>query len=195
MIGLPCGEKSYNNILSRFHKIPERNRRKNGRTDRIAISISRVSMLTRDKTMINTHWLFTWIILDKYPLNTTRSTNNLCLVVFYAVSYYMHWYTKLQHVKREIARCLSVRPWRPFVCPSVWHVRVFYWNESSSTWRDQMKKLHWTDSEFDRTYFLFYSALGLLAHYDTNTNSNSKFLTCNQTMMDSQLSLPHGIRN
>jgi len=32
-------------MLSRFHLIPERY----GRTDRFAISISRVSMLTRDK--------------------------------------------------------------------------------------------------------------------------------------------------
>jgi len=25
MIGLPCGEKNYYSILSRFHRIPERN--------------------------------------------------------------------------------------------------------------------------------------------------------------------------
>jgi len=30
MIGLPYGEKNYNNMLSRFHSIPERD----GRTDR-----------------------------------------------------------------------------------------------------------------------------------------------------------------
>jgi len=30
MIGLPYGEKNYNNILSHFHPIPERN----GQTDR-----------------------------------------------------------------------------------------------------------------------------------------------------------------
>ena len=45
IIGLPCGEKNYDNVLSRFHGIPERD----GRTDRFAMSISRVSMLTRDK--------------------------------------------------------------------------------------------------------------------------------------------------
>ena len=39
MIGLPYGKK-YDNMLSRFHPIPERH----GRTDRFAISIS----LTRD---------------------------------------------------------------------------------------------------------------------------------------------------
>jgi len=41
-------------MLSRFHPIPERNVRTDGRTDRrtdrFAISISRVSMLTRDKS-------------------------------------------------------------------------------------------------------------------------------------------------
>jgi len=42
VIGLPYSEKNYNDILSRFHLIPERN----GQTDKFAISISRVSMLT-----------------------------------------------------------------------------------------------------------------------------------------------------
>ena len=45
MIGLPYGEKTMTIMLSRFHPIPERY----GRTDRIPISILRVSMLTRDK--------------------------------------------------------------------------------------------------------------------------------------------------
>ena len=35
-------------MLKRFHLIPERNGQTDGRTDRFAISISRVSMLTRD---------------------------------------------------------------------------------------------------------------------------------------------------
>ena len=53
MIGLPYGEKNYDNILSRFHLIRERNGQTDGRTDRqtdrFAISISSVSVLTRDK--------------------------------------------------------------------------------------------------------------------------------------------------
>jgi len=36
-------------MLSRFHLIPERHGQTDGQTDRIAISISRVSVLTRDK--------------------------------------------------------------------------------------------------------------------------------------------------
>jgi len=43
-------KKNYDNMLTSFHPIPERN----GRTDIIAISISRVSMLTRDKNGKNT---------------------------------------------------------------------------------------------------------------------------------------------
>ena len=35
-------------MLSRFHMVPERNGRTDGQTDRFAISISRISMLTRD---------------------------------------------------------------------------------------------------------------------------------------------------
>jgi len=45
MIGLPYGEKNYDNMLSRFHLIPESLGQTDGqtdrRTDRIAISISR----------------------------------------------------------------------------------------------------------------------------------------------------------
>jgi len=36
-------------MLSHFHPIPERHGQTDGRTDRFAISISRVSTLTRDK--------------------------------------------------------------------------------------------------------------------------------------------------
>jgi len=53
IIGLPYGKKNYDNMLSRFHLMPEREGQTDGRTDRrmdiIAISISRVIMLMRDK--------------------------------------------------------------------------------------------------------------------------------------------------
>ena len=49
MIGLPYVEKSNDDMLNRFHLIPERHGQTDGQTDRIAISISRVSVLTRDK--------------------------------------------------------------------------------------------------------------------------------------------------
>ena len=49
MIGLPYGEKYYDDMLSRFHPIPGRYGRTDGRTDRIAISKSCVSVLMRDK--------------------------------------------------------------------------------------------------------------------------------------------------
>ena len=47
MIGLPYGEKNYDDMLNRFHLIPERYGRTDRRTD--LLSISRVSVLTRDK--------------------------------------------------------------------------------------------------------------------------------------------------
>ena len=53
MNGYRMVKKNYDNMLSRFHLIPERHgqthRQTDGRTDRIATSISRVSVLTRDK--------------------------------------------------------------------------------------------------------------------------------------------------
>jgi len=49
-IGLYAEESNYGNMLSRFNTIPERDRRTDRQTDRIPISISRVSTtLTRDK--------------------------------------------------------------------------------------------------------------------------------------------------
>ena len=44
MIGLPYSEKNSDDMLSRFHLIPECNGQTDGQTDRFAISISRVSI-------------------------------------------------------------------------------------------------------------------------------------------------------
>jgi len=56
MIRLPYGEKNYEDMSSRFHLIPERygqtDRQTDGQTDRFGISISRVSIPTRDKNCI-----------------------------------------------------------------------------------------------------------------------------------------------
>jgi len=54
MIGLPYGDKNYDNMLSRFHLIPERHGRTDGRTDRQTDVITTVyiSVLTHDKKCI-----------------------------------------------------------------------------------------------------------------------------------------------
>ena len=48
MIGLPYGEKNYDDMLSRFHLIPERYGRTDGQIPISRVRRSRVSMLTRD---------------------------------------------------------------------------------------------------------------------------------------------------
>jgi len=53
MIGLLYCGKNCDDILSRFHLIPERHGRTDEQTDRIAISISRVCVLTRDKNNVS----------------------------------------------------------------------------------------------------------------------------------------------
>jgi len=56
MIGLPCGEKLWQYVTSRFHLIPERHGRTDRQAGRFVISISRVSVLmTRDKTLAHLH--------------------------------------------------------------------------------------------------------------------------------------------
>ena len=59
MIGLPYGVKNYDDMLSRFHLIPERYRRTDGQTDRFAISlsISRVTMIIDMECRPNKHQL------------------------------------------------------------------------------------------------------------------------------------------
>ena len=54
MIGLPYsyGKKNCDDMLNRFHLIPERHGQTDGQTDRFAISISRVNMLTRYKKTV-----------------------------------------------------------------------------------------------------------------------------------------------
>jgi len=68
MIGLSYGEKNCDDMLSRFHLVPERN----GRTDILVISISRVSILTRDKNNVTgvLSWMFAYMTyrLFSFPL-------------------------------------------------------------------------------------------------------------------------------
>jgi len=58
MVKLEMGEKNYDNMLSRFHLMLERDgqtdRQTDERTDRIAISMLRVSVLARDKNRADT---------------------------------------------------------------------------------------------------------------------------------------------
>jgi len=67
MIGLPYSEKNGDDMLSRFHLIPERYGQTDGRTDRFTISISCVSMLMRDKNQTTTQ--FTMKIRIKYNIS------------------------------------------------------------------------------------------------------------------------------
>ena len=55
MIGLPYGEKNHGDMLSRFHDTGtlRTDGQTDRQTDRLAISISRVSMLTRDKKIFH----------------------------------------------------------------------------------------------------------------------------------------------
>jgi len=94
-LGYRTVKKNYDNMLSRFHLIPERHgqtdRQTDWRTDRIAISISLVSVLTRDKNhpifmqfctqqqILN--WMnVTWSKIFKNALDRLRIWQNVFLV-------------------------------------------------------------------------------------------------------------------
>jgi len=56
-------------MLSRFHLIPERYGQTDRRTDRIAISISRVSVLTRDKNELKINGIVYTVIYLTLDVN------------------------------------------------------------------------------------------------------------------------------
>ena len=59
-------------MLSHFHLIPERHGQTDRRTDRFAISISRVSMLTRDKKSVKYVSLFICFALLIFTVNANN---------------------------------------------------------------------------------------------------------------------------
>jgi len=73
IIGLSYCEKNCDNMLSRFHLIPERYGQTDRQTDRIAISISRVSVLTRHKKLR---------VAQKYLLSYPNSIPTYCTYCF-----------------------------------------------------------------------------------------------------------------
>jgi len=79
MIGLPWCEKNYNKI--HFNTIQEHNGRTDRRTDRIAISISRVSTLTRDKNAVATYTYFLFVSKPSAVGQPTRPTQPFINVV------------------------------------------------------------------------------------------------------------------
>jgi len=75
MIRLPYGEKNGDDMFSRFHLILKRHGRTDRRTDRIAISISCVSMLTRDKNRKIGNNLLKFTIQSAQQLSTVILLN------------------------------------------------------------------------------------------------------------------------
>ena len=85
-------------MLSRFHLIPERCGRRDRQTDRFAISISRVSMLTRDKKTdpkagnsvavgLQTHALLAVRHVTAHPSTTSVPTS------YYSMWHYNYLFT------------------------------------------------------------------------------------------------------
>jgi len=66
--------KNCDDMLSRFHLIPERNGQTDERTDRFAISISRVSMLMRDEKWNQISCVFVVFIAVIVHRSTNRPT-------------------------------------------------------------------------------------------------------------------------
>jgi len=70
MIGLPYSEKNYDDMLSRFHLVPERNGRTDRQTDRRICYINIARQYADDKKMIH----YTVLRERKPPTRRLRST-------------------------------------------------------------------------------------------------------------------------
>ena len=106
-LGYRTVKKNYDDMLSRFHLIPERHWQTDRQTDRIAISILRISVLSRDKKR-STLWL---------GGETSRSHIVCVLLVFH--------FCRAMLASSEafaVMRCLSV-------CPSVTFVSCVKMNK------------------------------------------------------------------
>ena len=89
------GEKKHDNMLSRFHPILERHGQTDRRTDRVAISISRVSVLTRDKH--STHLIFgTRPVLYLYKCHAQKTS--LCAPIAGAATWMLDFVTRAVYV-------------------------------------------------------------------------------------------------
>jgi len=68
MIGLPCGEKNYDSILSRFHRISVRDGQTDGRTNRrtellyqYRASVCRRAIKTLAQDVFDRRWSLDWL--------------------------------------------------------------------------------------------------------------------------------------
>jgi len=106
MIGLPCGEINYDDTLSRFHLIPERNGQTDGQTDLLyqyrasicwraietrvpGLSVGANRMLRLfvfSRTLLRYVWLMTWAVrLSSVCCCILRRGFNFSLVCFHRV--------------------------------------------------------------------------------------------------------------
>jgi len=83
MIGLPYDEKNYDSMLSRFHTTRKRTGRTDRRTERFSISISRVSMLTRDKNVIEWTYVLKQLLpgVTNHQYHLRQRRHNHCITV------------------------------------------------------------------------------------------------------------------
>ena len=95
MIGLPCGEKNCDDMLSRFHPILGRYGRTDGRTDRrtdrIVISISRVSVVTRDNNVSKTLNVKSHTVIDCLQLSDTETRDEKKMTSFPKSCIFIFW--------------------------------------------------------------------------------------------------------
>jgi len=128
MIGLLYGEV-ITTMLSRFHRVQKRNERTDGRTHRIAISISRVNMLTRDKknvTLFTSLWFsqtltnFYNIWHTTYRVNLQHTNPKYCCCTTLG-KYYLILISSsktMRHLGLRVRRS-SMKLWK-FIHPALW---------------------------------------------------------------------------
>ena len=129
-------KKNSDDMLTRFHLIPERygqtdrwtDRQTDRQTDRFAISISRVSMLTHDKNLLSFLQIYVALFpipIALYPFDYAETTRTYTLFKIYTILSFF-----CRAMRGLCRRAASVRTSVcPIGCLSLCHVCLFCRNE------------------------------------------------------------------
>jgi len=106
--------RNYDNMLRRFHRIPERN----GRTDRITVSISHIGVLTREKNQLNDFGSRQWLPPPFYFGNQCFARSYGLRLRFKTRNSDIRWYQTITFGRSDLS--YPLRPKAKHFGPAFW---------------------------------------------------------------------------